>query len=90
MTEAGLAQVQAAKKDGRWAQAYDSSANMKIPADFLKELKKYKKASEFYKTLNKANLYAIGFRLQTAKKPETRERRMIAILEQLEEQKKFH
>jgi uncharacterized protein YdeI (YjbR/CyaY-like superfamily) len=90
MTPAGLAQVAAAKKDGRWAGAYDSAANMKIPDDFLKALKKYKKGSEFFKTLNRANLYAIGFRLQTAKKPETRARRMLAILEQLEAQKKFH
>jgi uncharacterized protein YdeI (YjbR/CyaY-like superfamily) len=90
MTEAGLAQVEAAKKDGRWDQAYDSPANMKVPADFLKELAKSKKAHEFFKTLNKTNLYAIGWRLQTAKKPETRERRMKAILEMLKRGEKFH
>lgn len=90
MQPAGLLQIKAAKKDGRWAGAYDSPANMKIPADFLKELKKNKKGYEFYKTLNRANLYAIGWRLQTAKKPETRARRMQAILEQLAAQKKFH
>jgi uncharacterized protein YdeI (YjbR/CyaY-like superfamily) len=90
MTEAGLSQVRAAKKDGRWAQAYDSPANMKIPTDFQKELKKHKKASEFFKTLNRANLYAIAWRLQTAMKPETRTRRTHAILAQLDAQKKFH
>jgi uncharacterized protein YdeI (YjbR/CyaY-like superfamily) len=90
MTGAGLAQVQAAKNDGRWERAYDSPASMKIPADFMKELKKNKKASDFFKTLNKANLYTIGWRLQTAKKPETRAQRMHKILSQLESQKKFH
>ena len=90
MTAAGLAEVKAAKKDGRWAEAYDSPANMKIPADFLKELDKNKKAKAFFATLNRTNTYAIAWRLQTAKKPETRERRMRAILEQLTAQKKFH
>ena len=53
MTPAGLVHVKAAKKDGRWAQAYDGAANMKIPADFLSELSKFKKAESFYKALNK-------------------------------------
>ena len=90
MTPAGLAAVAAAKKDGRWAGAYDGSKAMKIPEDFLQELGKRKKAKAFFDTLNKANLYAIGYRLQTAKKPETRERRKAAILAQLEAGKKFH
>ena len=90
MTPVGLAAVAAAKKDGRWARAYDGSKAMKIPTDFLKELSKRKKAKAFFDTLNKANLYAIGYRLQTAKKPETRERRKAAILAQLESGKKFH
>lgn len=90
MRPAGLAQVQAAKKDGRWEEAYDSPANMKIPADFLKALAKDKKAKAFFETLNRANLYAIGWRLQTAKKPETRAKRMTAILAQLKAGKKFH
>lgn len=90
MRPAGTAAVQAAKKDGRWEGAYDSPANMKIPADFLAVLKKDKKAKAFFDTLNRANLYAIGWRLQTAKKPETRAKRMTAILAQLKTGKKFH
>ena len=90
MTKLGLAQVEAAKKDGRWAEAYDSSANMKIPPDFLDEIAKFKKAEAFFKTLNKSNLYAIGWRLQTARKPETRARRMQAILAKLKRGEKFH
>ncbi len=90
MTGPGLAAVAAAKADGRWGMAYDSPANMKIPGDFLEQLSHDKKAEAFFKTLNKANLYAIGWRLQTAKKPETKARRMQVILAMLKEGKKFH
>jgi uncharacterized protein YdeI (YjbR/CyaY-like superfamily) len=90
MTAAGLAQIDAAKKDGRWDSAYDSPSNMEIPKDFLERLSKNKKAKAFFETLNKTNTYAIFWRLQTAKKPETRERRMNAILEMLEKGEKLH
>lgn len=90
MMSAGLAQVEAAKQDGRWDGAYDSPKNMQIPTDFLKELKKDKKAYAFFKTLNRANTYAIAWRLQTAKKPETRAKRMQAILAMLKKGEKFH
>lgn len=90
MTPAGLAQIKAAKADGRWKQAYDSPANVSVPADFLRKLKKNKAAHDFYKTLNKANTYAIAWRLQTAKKPETRERRMEKIFAMLAAGNKFH
>ncbi|MEO7522441.1 MAG: YdeI/OmpD-associated family protein [Ferruginibacter sp.] len=90
MKAAGIKQVEAAKADGRWEQAYDSPGNMVIPADFLKQLAKHKKAETFFKTLNRTNVYAIGWRLQTARKPETREKRMKAILEMLNKGEKFH
>lgn len=90
MQAAGIEEVEAAKADGRWEQAYESSANMTIPADFLNELAKNKKAEAFFKTLNKTNIYAIVWRLQTAKKPETRNKRMKAILEMLKKGEKFH
>jgi len=90
MREAGQAQIDAAKADGRWQQAYDSHSSMTMPEDFLKELKKNKKAKAFFDTLNKTNLYSIAWRLQTAKRPETREKRMKAILEMLEKGEKFH
>ena len=63
---------------------------MEIPADFLGELKKDKKALLFFKTLNRANMYAIVWRLQTARKPETRTKRMTSILEMMRDGKKFH
>lgn len=90
MKKAGLKQVEAAKADGRWEKAYDSPKDMVIPEDFLKELSKNKKAKAFFETLNKANTYAIGWRLQTAKKPETRIKRMKEILVMLKAGKKFH
>ena len=90
MKPSGLAEVQRAKDDGRWAQAYDSPKDMEIPEDFLRELHKSKRAERFYKTLSKANLFAIAWRLQTAKKPETRARRMEALLTMLKEGRKLH
>lgn len=90
MKPSGLKQVEAAKADGRWETAYDSPSKMSIPADFMKRLRKDKKALAFFKTLNKANNYSIGYRLQTAKTPEAREKRMLAILEMMSKQEKFH
>jgi len=90
MKPAGRAEVNAAKKDGRWKAAYDSPSNAKIPEDFLKALRRNTKAKAFFDFLNRANVYAIAYRLQTAKKPETRERRMKMILEMLACGEKFH
>jgi uncharacterized protein YdeI (YjbR/CyaY-like superfamily) len=90
MRPAGWKEVEAAKSDGRWERAYDSPANMVMPDDFLQRLTKNKKSAAFFESLNKTNKFAIGWRLQTAKKPETREKRMKAILQMLKEGKKFH
>jgi uncharacterized protein YdeI (YjbR/CyaY-like superfamily) len=90
MKPAGLKEAEAAKADGRWNRAYDSPGTMTIPGDFLHRLSKNKKASAFFETLNRANKYAITWRLQTAKKPETRENRIKMILEMLAREEKFH
>lgn len=90
MKPAGMKEIEAAKADGRWAAAYDSPKNMQIPVDFLKLLAKNSKAKKFYQALSKTNLFAIGWRLQTARKPETRERRMKAIIEMLAKEEQFH
>jgi len=90
MTAAGLNEVERAKQDGRWDRAYDSPKHMQVPADFLRELRKDKHAYAFFQTLNKANTYAIAWRLQTAKKPATRERRMQALLQMLRQGNKLH
>src|SRR5579859_249389 len=90
MTSSGLAEISAAKADGRWKAAYVSFGKATAPADFLKVLAKNKKANAFFKTLSKTNLYSIVYRLQTAKKPDTRKKRMEAIIEMLERGETFH
>ena len=90
MTPAGLKEVEAAKTDGRWAAAYHSSANATVPPEFVKELARNAKAKQFYATLNKANLFSIAYRLQTAKRPETRIKRIKLIIDMLARGEKFH
>jgi len=90
MKAAGLKALEAAKADGRLKVAYDAPGKSEVPKDFLSVLSKNAKAKAFFATLNRANVYAITFRLQTAKKPETREKRMKAILEMLGKGEKFH
>ncbi len=89
MKPAGINAANEAKKDGRWDRAYDSPVNMKIPEDFLKALSKKKKALTFFNALNKTNTFAISWRLQTAKKAETRKKRIKAIVEMLAKGEKF-
>ncbi|WP_276486045.1 YdeI/OmpD-associated family protein [Paraflavitalea pollutisoli] len=90
MQPRGFKEVEAAKADGRWDQAYNPPSKSTIPEDFLALVKKNKAAYTFFQTLNKTNLFAICWRLETAKKPETRVRRMETIVAMLEEGKKFH
>jgi uncharacterized protein YdeI (YjbR/CyaY-like superfamily) len=90
MKPSGPAEVEAAKRDGRWQQAYDSHRNATMPEDFLRGLKKNPEAKSFFETLNKTNIYSIAFQLQTAKKVETREKRLKTILEKLAKGEKFH
>jgi uncharacterized protein YdeI (YjbR/CyaY-like superfamily) len=90
MRPAGLKEIAAAKVDGRWRRAYDSPSKTTAPADFLTRLSKNRKANAHFKTLSKANIYAITWRLQTAKKTETREKRMTAIIEMLSKGQSFH
>ena len=90
MTPAGLKQVEAVKVDGRWAAVYDSPANATVPPEFMKEVARNTKAKQFFSTLNRANLYAIAYRLQTAKRSETKSKRMKLIIEMLARGEKFH
>jgi uncharacterized protein YdeI (YjbR/CyaY-like superfamily) len=90
MQPAGLKAIEAAKANGRWEKAYDAQSKMTVPEDFLNALKKNKKANAFFKTLNRTNLFSIAFRLQTAKKEETRQKRIAKIIEMLEREEKFH
>jgi uncharacterized protein YdeI (YjbR/CyaY-like superfamily) len=90
MAPAGLKAVEAAKNDGRWQAAYDSPRNAAPPDDFLRALENDRNAKAFFETLNRANIYSIVYRLQTAKTPETRERRMKMVLQMLARGEKFH
>ena len=90
MKASGLKEVEDAKRDGRWQDAYDSPSRSTLPDDFVAALSRNKKAQAFFATLNKANRYAITWRLQTARTPETRERRMKAILAMLAMREAFH
>lgn len=90
MRPAGLAAVEVAKKNGQWEAAYDSPKDMQVPEDFFKAVAKDPKTLAFYQTLNRANLYAIAWRLHTAKKPETRIKRFKVLLEMLQKGDKLH
>lgn len=90
MQPAGLAHVEAAKKDGRWDKAYAGSSAMVIPEDFLKALSKHAAAKKFYQTLDRRNLFTIYHRLHTAKREETRQKRITAMIAQLASGKAFH
>jgi uncharacterized protein YdeI (YjbR/CyaY-like superfamily) len=90
MKPSGQKVVEAAKVDGRWEKAYDPFSEIIIPEDFLKQLKKDRNAYSFYESLNKTNKYAISWRLQTAKRPETKVKRMQEILEMLSRGEKYH
>lgn len=73
MKPAGARTVESAKADGRWDAAYASQSRADIPADFQAALNANSQAKAFFATLNRVNRYAIYFRVQNAKKPETRE-----------------
>jgi uncharacterized protein YdeI (YjbR/CyaY-like superfamily) len=84
MKPAGLAEIERAKQDGRWDAAYASPRHATIPDDLQAALDRSPTAAAFFATLNSQNRYAILFRLQTAKKAETRARRLEQFVRMLE------
>ncbi len=90
MSAAGLREVERAKRDGRWDRAYDSPGGATIPADFQGVLDKTPRAKAFFATLDSRNRYAVLFRIQTAKKPETRAKRIQQFAEMLARHQKIH
>jgi len=90
MRPAGLAAVEAARADGRWAAAYASPRHAQPPADFLAALAKDPPAEAFFKSLNRQNTYAIFYRLETARTPAARERRMRELLAKLHRGERLH
>jgi len=90
MKAAGLAAVETAKKHGRWDAAYDSPNSAKVPKDFQAALDASPRAREFFERLDGANRYAVLFRIQTVKRPETRTRKIRQFVEMLERREKIH
>ena len=90
MQPAGMAAVEAAKADGRWAAAYAPTSSFVMPEDFMALLSKRPKALAFFGSLTKVNRYAIYFRLHTAKRAGTREKRLQDFLAMLERGEKLH
>jgi uncharacterized protein YdeI (YjbR/CyaY-like superfamily) len=90
MKPAGLAAVDLAKADGRWDAAYDSQSKASVPEDLQKEFDRNPAAAAFFATLDSANRYAVLYRVQEAKKPETRARRIEKLVAMLERGEKIH
>jgi uncharacterized protein YdeI (YjbR/CyaY-like superfamily) len=90
MKPAGLREVERAKADGRWDAAYAPQSAATVPDDLRAELEKNVAAREFFETLNSTNRYAILHRIQDAKKPETRARRIAKYVAMLAEGKKLY
>ncbi len=84
MRPAGEAEIERARADGRWERAYDSAKTASIPDDFAAALEASPKAKAFFATLDSRNRYAVLFRIQTAKKADTRARRIRSYVEMLE------
>ena len=76
MHPAGIAEVERAKADGRWDAAYAGSATIEVPADLAEALKAEPKAQAMFENLTRQNRYAVLYRIETAKRPETRQRRI--------------
>ncbi len=90
MRPTGLAEVEAAKADGRWEAAYEGQRTAKVPPDLQRELDANPAAAGFFASLSSANRYAIVYRLDEAKKPETRERRLRKFVAMLARGEKIH
>lgn len=90
MKPAGLAAVAAAKADGRWDAAYQSFSAVEIPEDFRAALAEEPVAAAFFETLNKTQRYAFLFRIATARKPETRRKRIADFVALLKREEKLH
>jgi uncharacterized protein YdeI (YjbR/CyaY-like superfamily) len=90
MKPAGLLEVERAKSDGRWDAAYEGQSTATVPADLQKELDKNEAAARFFETLSSVNRYAILYRVQDAKRPETRKRRIDKYVQMLNEHRTLH
>jgi uncharacterized protein YdeI (YjbR/CyaY-like superfamily) len=90
MKPAGLTEIERAKQDGRWAAAYDSPSTMEVPPDLQAALDEEPRAKAFFRSLDGRNRYAILLQLQTAKRPETRARRIERFVAMLAREEKLY
>jgi uncharacterized protein YdeI (YjbR/CyaY-like superfamily) len=90
MQAAGLREVERARADGRWADAYDSPRNATVPPDLEAALDINIRAKAFFETLDGANRYAVLWRVQTAKRAETRAKRIARLVAMLARREKLH
>ena len=90
MKPAGMEAIENAKKNGRWETAYDSPSTATVPDDFQVALDAHPRALAFFHSLNRANRYAVLWRIQTVKKAETRARKIEYFIGMLERGEKVH
>jgi uncharacterized protein YdeI (YjbR/CyaY-like superfamily) len=90
MKAAGLEAIEKAKKNGQWEAAYDSPSRASVPDDFQAALDANSPAKAFFEKIDRVNRYAILWRIQTAKKPETRARKIEQLIAMLEHSEKIH
>jgi uncharacterized protein YdeI (YjbR/CyaY-like superfamily) len=90
MQPAGLREVESARADGRWDAAYAGQATATVPPDLARELDLNPVAKAFFATLNSVNRYAILYRIQDAKRPQTRADRIAKYIAMLNEHKTIH
>ena len=90
MRPQGLAEIERAQADGRWEAAYAGARTATVPDDLAQALAAEPAAAEFFATLDSANRYAVLYRVQEAKRPETRARRIATFVAMLAEGRKLH
>jgi uncharacterized protein YdeI (YjbR/CyaY-like superfamily) len=90
MRPAGLREVEQAQADGRWDRAYQSQSRITVPDDLADALAANPRAREFFATLDRTNRYAVLYRITSAKRPETRAKRIDTFVAMLSEHKKIH
>ncbi|MBV9804276.1 MAG: YdeI/OmpD-associated family protein [Solirubrobacterales bacterium] len=90
MTPAGLAQVEAARQDGRWEAAYEPQSSAAVPEDFQRALDENPAAKEFFQSLRGTRRYSFLYRIADAKRPETRARRISEFVAMLAEGRTHH
>ncbi len=90
MRPRGMSEIEKARRDGRWNAAYTSASNSTVPDDLQAALDANPGAKKFFATLNSRNRYAILYRIQNAKRPETRARKIGEFIDMLLRGETFH